>query len=140
VPAVISATFLRGVCDVTDVLVVNEHEAAATVASLNGLAHADDDVATFLAARTGCTVVVTLGVRGAIAAQSDGRVMRAQTPRVAAVDTTGAGDTFVGVLAAALAEDVELDNAMARACKAASLACLGLGAQTAMPWRDAILA
>jgi ribokinase len=49
------------------------------------------------------------------------------------LDTTGAGDTFVGVLAAALDLGSDLEIALRRASAAAGLACLARGAQTAMP-------
>ena len=55
-----------------------------------------------------------------------------------AVDTTGAGDTFVGVLAAGLDQSLTLKTALRRASTAAGLACLAHGAQTAMPDRAAI--
>jgi ribokinase len=55
------------------------------------------------------------------------------------VDTTGAGDTYVGVLAAALAETDDLARAMRLASAAASLACTRPGTQAAQPGRDEIL-
>jgi len=54
------------------------------------------------------------------------------------VDTTGAGDTFVGVFAAALDLGSTLKTALRRASAAAGLACLARGAQTAMPDGGAI--
>ena len=57
---------------------------------------------------------------------------------IEAVDTTGAGDTFVGVLAAALDHGLTLEAALHRASAAAGLACLAHGAQTATPDRLAI--
>ena len=50
------------------------------------------------------------------------------------VDTVGAGDTFVGYLAAGLDAGLSLEAAMRRAAKAASLACLKPGAQPAIPY------
>ena len=55
-------------------------------------------------------------------------------------DTTGAGDTFVGVLAAALDLGATLETALRQASAAAGLACLARGAQTAMPDSLAITA
>jgi ribokinase len=49
------------------------------------------------------------------------------------VDTTGAGDAFVGVLAASLDLSHDLRMALRRASVAAGLACTGLGAQTSQP-------
>jgi len=56
------------------------------------------------------------------------------------IDTTGAGDTFVGVLAAALDLGATLETALRQASAAAGLACLARGAQTAMPDSLAITA
>jgi ribokinase len=56
------------------------------------------------------------------------------------IDTTGAGDTFVGVLAAALELGAPLEAALYRASAAAGVACLARGAQTAMPDSAAIAA
>jgi len=49
------------------------------------------------------------------------------------VDTTGAGDTFAGVLAAGLDCNLDFDMALRRASVAAALTCLTIGAQPAMP-------
>ena len=49
------------------------------------------------------------------------------------MDTTGAGDTFVGVLAASLDLGQDLGTALRRASVAAALSCTGLGAQTSQP-------
>jgi len=83
---------------------------------------------------------VTRGAAGALAILHDG--MRIEVPALAIepVDTTGAGDTFVGVLAAALDLGSTLETALRRASAAAGLACLARGAQTAMPDDAAIAA
>jgi ribokinase len=57
---------------------------------------------------------------------------------IEAVDTTGAGDAFVGVLAASLSAGRDLSSALRRASAAAGLACLTAGAQPGMPKSDAI--
>ena len=58
--------------------------------------------------------------------------------KVTPVDTVGAGDTFVGYLAAGLEAGLELKAAMRRAAVAASLACLKPGAQPAIPMGDKV--
>ncbi|MCI4567788.1 ribokinase [Lysobacter sp. CFH 32150] len=120
---------------VVDLLVVNEGELATVVS-----AHGD------IAARIGDphlpSVVVTLGARGCCA-NVDGRVLLQPGFRVEAVDTTGAGDTFCGTLAACLAAGESMDNALRRASAASALACTRFGAQTSVPSRsevDAMLA
>lgn len=85
----------------------------------------------------GLTVVVSLGDEGAIGYGPDGEV-KAAPPKVRAVDTTGAGDTMNGVLAAGLLEGVELADALRRAVVAAALSVTVVGAREGMPTRDAI--
>jgi len=128
------AALLDRLLSVTDLLVVNEHEALTAGAALGGGA-ADDcaDAARAIAMSRSLTAIVTLGARGAAALLPDGSVLRVAARSLEPVDTTGAGDTFVGILAAGLAEARPLAEALERACLGASLACLGLGAQTAMP-------
>jgi ribokinase len=85
-------------------------------------------------------LVVTLGEKGAVAMLADGARIAVPALAVAPIDTTGAGDTFVGALAAGLDLGFEVGAAMRFAGAAASLSCLGRGAQPAMPDREAILA
>ena len=111
-----------------DLLLVNEHEAAWLGA----------DSAMALHRRLGVGVVRTLGADGAEWATGAG-AGHAASPQVDVVDSTGAGDCFAGVLAAALdrggAPDlgVALPGAVRRACAAAALACTRRGAQAALP-------
>ncbi|MGI9501028.1 MAG: ribokinase [Geminicoccaceae bacterium] len=119
-----------------DVLIVNEIEAAMAV----GHEAIGDDAlmfATDLSRQLGVTVVITLGANGAVAAGPAGRFM-ATSLKVEPVDTTGAGDAFVGVLAAALDQGENLPLALQRASVGAGLACTGLGAQTSQPLAIAI--
>lgn len=123
------------VLDALDVLVVNEHE-ARTAAGAD--ATADPEViARALFERHGLACVVTLGGAGALAIGPEGGSRVATLP-VDAVDTTGAGDTFVGVLAGALDAGHGLGDALRRASVAAGLACTAMGAQTAQPTSAAI--
>jgi len=84
-------------------------------------------------------IVVTRGAAGSTAFLADGG--RIETPALAiekTADTTGAGDTFVGVLAAGLDQGFALAVALRRASAAAGLACKVQGAQTGAPDRAAI--
>ncbi|KMO35351.1 ribokinase [Methylobacterium variabile] len=133
VPATLDPGDLRALLAVTHVLVVNEHEARAAAACL-GRPEADGEAAAGLLAEAGgVTCVVTAGARGAFAAHPDGTRIAAAAAPIRPVDTTGAGDTFVGILAAALDDGRAWPAALARACRGASLACLAPGAQAAMP-------
>lgn len=83
------------------------------------------------AARTGRTIVVTLGSDGVLAATPDDLLM-VPALKITPLDTVGAGDTFCGYFAAGLAAGLPLDQALARAAAAGSLACLKAGAQPAI--------
>jgi len=91
-----------------------------------------------LARRLRRGLVVTRGAAGAIVLLADGSALEVPALSVDPVDTTGAGDTFVGVLAAALNLGSSFEQALSRASAAAGLACLAYGAQTAMPDAEAI--
>ena len=82
--------------------------------------------------------IVTRGAGGSTAFLPGGERIDIPALAIEAVDTTGAGDTFVGVLAAGLDEGLSLKVALRRASAAAGLGCLAHGAQTAMPDRAAI--
>ena len=112
-----------------DVLVVNETELAffldTAVKDVVGAARE-------LRARADQIVVVTLGAAGAVAITGE-REISAPGREVPVVDTTGAGDCFVGALAARLAAGDDLENALHYANVAASLSVQRLGAATSMP-------
>lgn len=115
-----------------DWLVVNEIEAAALAGTpVPGPAEARA-VAEQLRRRGPRQVLVTLGAEGLVLAGPEG-TLALPAPRVQAVDTTGAGDTVVGALAAALAAGRPLREALTRAQAAAALAVTRLGTQSAMP-------
>lgn len=76
-------------------------------------------------------VVVTLGAKGAQIVT--GNLIAA--PKVKPVDTVGAGDCFTAWLAVGIAEKLPLEQAVARACRAAAIAVTRPGAQAGMPYR-----
>lgn len=139
-PADLPAAELGELLAVTDVFVVNELEAMTAAGRLR-LEAPDIAVAAAELARAGNTIcVVTAGARGAIAFSPDGARIDAPSLPVTPVDTTGAGDTFVGILAAGIAEGRGLESALGLACAGASLACRAIGAQAGMPTRAQLLA
>ena len=87
----------------------------------------------------GCkNVVVTLGASGVMF--SEGRTVEfVAAPKVQAVDTTGAGDCFVGWLGVGVAEGLSLRASTERACKAASIKVTRAGAQDGMPYRQEVV-
>jgi ribokinase len=87
-----------------------------------------------LARHTGGAVVATMGADGALLAGTDtGQAEHFAGHLVAAVDTTGAGDTLTGVLAAGLAQGYDLRASVRRAVAAAALAVTQPGARAGMP-------
>ena len=120
-----------------DTLVVNEHEAA----ELSGMAVTEAQTALraaqhFLAQGVG-RVVVTMGSQGALALDASGHSVH-PAPKVNVVDTTSAGDTFLGTMTTRLGEGCTLANAVEWAIKAAAL-CIGrAGAQPSIPQRQEV--
>lgn len=106
-----------------DVLIVNETEAAF---------YGDRIM------RSGGLTAVTLGARGARMLKDGAVVAEAIAPKVKAVDTTGAGDAFVGALSVALLEGRALDAALAFGSAAGALAATRAGAQSSLPMRHEV--
>lgn len=106
--------------ELADVVVVNKEESGAwPTADSSLVAH----------------LVITRGARGA-SYLADGRRLDVAAPAVEAVDTTGAGDVFAGVLAASW--PLGADHALRRACAAGALATLVHGAGDCAPYSEAI--
>ena len=123
-----------------DWLVVNESEAAAVLGHpVSGLASAKQ-AATELTAKGPRHAVVTAGAHGAALAGGPDGAHTVEGFTVTAVDTVGAGDTFVGALAVALAAGVPPPEAVRAAAAAGAAAVTRHGAQAAMPRPADILA
>ncbi len=120
-----------------DVLIVNENEAAALSGS--GVTGERDafEAARRLSRLGPELVAVTLGARGAVVLDRAG-CWRALAPAVAAVDTTGAGDAFVGAFTAALLLGGDASEALRWGVAAGSLAVGGRGAQQSLPVRAVV--
>ena len=110
-----------------DVLVPNEHE-ALQVAAADDLETAIERLAEHVP-----DVVVTLGERGGLHAVRGGARTPFATPQVEAVDSTGAGDTFVGALALSLGQGRTWATALERAAAAAAISVGRTGASESMP-------
>ena len=120
--------------DAVDVLITNEHE-AAQIARAAGVPI--DPVAFCAAAadRWHLVAIVTLGARGLVAADGSHRY-EVPSANVDVVDTTAAGDAFVGALAAALDRGATLGDALADGAAAGSQACTRQGAQSSLASRE----
>ena len=116
-----------------DWLVVNETEAAAVLGRpVSGLADAARAAGQLVAAGAR-HAVVTAGAHGAALAQGGETAQVIEAFPVEAVDTVGAGDTFVGALAVALAAGVPAAEAVRAAAAAGATAATRPGAQAGMP-------
>lgn len=121
-----------------DTLVVNEAEAAA----LTG-----DSIKSFDTAKESArkimqlgvkTVIITLGENGSILLDNKGFIYHPGY-KVPVVDTTAAGDTFVGAYAASKSEGRSSAKALEYACAASAIAVTRLGAQTSIPTSDEVV-
>jgi ribokinase len=138
-PAVAEA---KSLFPLADVLVVNETECASFTGApfdLSDAAQAIRDAAKKLGLGPNQTFVVTVGEQG-VRALSRGRAISIAGHRVAAVDTTGAGDCFCGTLAAALGRGEAIEAALSEANAAAALSVTKKGAAASMPARAEVLA
>jgi ribokinase len=118
---------------VTDWLVPNEPEFAVIAGALPGATgDALKDAARSIAADHGVSLVVTLGERGALVVTTNWTT-QIEAPRVDAVDTTGAGDAFVGAFAVGLALGHPPEAAVRLGCVAAADSVTRRGTQASYP-------
>ena len=127
--------FDRGLLDLVDILILNESELGFLAGT--ELRDTDDHTRFIEAARsvqsgTDKTICVTLGKRGLVALV-DGEPLIIPGHTVKALDATGAGDCFVGAVAAQLANDAPIRDAFGYANIAASICVQRMGAAPSMP-------
>lgn len=115
------------ILQLTDWLIPNETE----FRELHGSLPTSDDV--LKSFRPGKSSIVTLGSEGAVYISPQGELHRVSAPKVTAVDTTGAGDSFVGSFAYSLASGKDPIAAMSFGIKVASLSVTRKGAQSSYP-------
>jgi len=121
-----------------DTLVVNEVE-ARMLASMPADTPRDAAAAGQVLRERGVKrVVVTLGSSGAVAIDAQG-ARHHPASKVQVVDTTAAGDTFLGALTVGLANAIGFDEAVEAGIQAAALCVAQAGAQPSIPTRDAVL-
>lgn len=121
-----------------DYLVVNETEAS----QLSGIAvhdtHSATRAALALRERGAGAVLLTMGAQGVLVAAPDHERF-IPAVKVATVDTTAAGDTFVGVFTVGMARGLAIGEAVTEAQYAAAFAVTKMGAQTSIPTREELL-
>lgn len=121
-----------------DTLVVNEVEAGALARRRVATPKEAAEAGAALCAHGVARVIVTLGAAGAVAVDADG-ARHHPAPQVKVVDTTAAGDTFLGAVAVALASKQTLDEAVSLGIRAAALCVTRPGAQPSIPTREEVL-
>ena len=127
----------RGLLERLDPLVVNEHEAAFLLGSEVEGVEGAIAAAPKLLSLGPRSAVITVGEAGAVFASGES-TEHLPAPKVDVVDTTGAGDAFVGALATKLARDASLEEAVAYAVRAGAAAVTKEGAQGALPTPEAV--
>ncbi len=132
-PAPLTASLREYPLELAHLLCVNEIEGAA----LAGQSEPEEILAALHARLPGCECVLTLGSAGARYRCGDVE-LHAPARRVAAVDTTAAGDTFLGYFLAGRAAGVEAASCLDTACRAAGLCVTRAGAMTSIPRREEI--
>jgi ribokinase len=108
-----------------DLVIVNETESAwygDSLAACNGM------------------IATTFGAAGAVLTKGGTDLARVKPPRIEAVDTTAAGDTFTAALTVALVEGQTPEDALNFACCAGAVTATRMGAQPSLPTREEVLA
>ncbi len=122
-----------------DVLVLNEIEAGFLTGMQIDNQEEAGIAATMIQEQRIRQVVVTLGARGAVLASHDGngkaKTYYQAAPKVQAIDTTAAGDCFVGAYTVALTEEKSPEEALRFAVFASALKVTKFGAQSGLPTR-----
>jgi ribokinase len=127
----------RALLERLDPLVVNEHEAAFLLGERVEGVEGALSAAPELLALGPKSAVITVGEAGAVFAEGES-TKHLPAPKVDVVDTTGAGDAFVGALAVRLAQDASLEDAVAYAVRAGAAAVTKEGAQGALPTPEVV--
>lgn len=119
-----------------DLLVLNEWEART-------IAHYQESVFNYVSVITKLmtigakSVIITLGESGGVY-YTGGQITRYQACKTTVSDTTGAGDAFVGSIAASLTKDLSMEKAIKRASQVAALTVSRPGAQQAIPTKEEV--
>ncbi len=125
------------ILSLVDVIVMNQVEAATLGLHLGYEVISPTIVSRRMAATYGNICVVTLGGEGAIAS-SPHEIWNIKAMDIRPVDTTAAGDAFVGILAHGMDSGLDLPMALRRASVGSGLACMTNGAQSSLPTSEAI--
>lgn len=130
----LSETLLKNL----DILILNEHEANLVGKSLGEPTRDKIAFAEILHDKFGVMAVITLGPEGSLICDGQ-NILKIPSLNIKPVDTIGAGDAHAAYFCAALDQGKPLEEALKWASAAGSLACTKVGAQTALPNKDAVM-
>jgi len=130
-PAPMSKDILSLPLEKLDTLIVNLGEAQALASQEN----LDDVIEALSAQMPSSRILITLGADGVVFI-SDGDVTKIDAKTANVVDTTAAGDTFVGYFVASVVDGLNDLEALDRACRAAAIAVASFGAMPSIPTLD----
>ena len=125
------AQVLQYPLDKVDILIVNETEAAG----LSGEQKAEDMLSALSDKYPKCEIVLTLGSKG-VQAVSEGKTFSVPAENVEAVDTTAAGDTFIGYYLGERVKEKSIEDSLKLACRAAAISVTRPGAADSIPTPD----
>jgi ribokinase len=114
-----------------DCFIFNEVEGR----ELTGKTGQDDILSAMMERSPGASVVLTLKDKGVIYTDTE-RKLTVPALTVKAVDTTAAGDTFIGYLLAGIVAGEDIEIALETACRAAAICVTRPGAADSIPWRE----
>ena len=132
-PAPMSESVKSLPLDCVDLLIVNETEAAA----LTGAEALDDIIEVFQQQWTHAEVLITLGKDGVLMITEQG-IEKVSAFTVEAVDTTAAGDTFIGYFLSAYSNHTAAKDALVRGCAASAIAVTRKGAAQSIPTEEEV--
>lgn len=128
------ASLSKELVALSDWIIPNETEFAGL--NPDGKLPEDDAQIAKVAKSLGCRFVVTLGEKGAAYTDEAGNVLRVAAPVVKAIDTTGAGDSFVGAFAFGIASGFDINKSVRLGCLCASDSVTKLGTQSSYPSKE----
>ena len=132
-PAPFDPAILTYPLSLVDLFIVNEIEAA----DLSGARAGKPALAALARRFPGAQILMTLGAKGAML-KSGPRQWAAPAPKVKSVDTTAAGDTFIGYYAASFIKGLSPEQCLAYACKAAAISVTRKGAADSIPGKEEV--
>jgi ribokinase len=132
-PAPFDASVADYPLGLVDILVVNQTEGQG----LSGKKSADNVLKALAAKLPKTQVILTLGARGAVSLH-EGKKVAASGVKVKAVDTTAAGDTFIGYYLACRGRGMDVTASLRRSCAAAAVCVQRPGAMDSIPAWDEV--